>query len=94
MLGKCFVVSYVCSFPAGVYVGTLNLIASVPDPSILTSLRSHHVLAVPNTSSVGNWFLPLPPRLINLVLASNSVRVSHFKIKMNREVLLQFALLQ
>ena len=27
---------YVFSFPAGVYVGTLNLIASIPDPSILT----------------------------------------------------------
>ena len=33
---KGFVVFYVFSFPAGVYVGTLNLIASIPDPSILT----------------------------------------------------------
>ena len=33
---KCFVVFYVFSFPVGVYVGTLNLIASIPDPSILT----------------------------------------------------------
>ena len=31
-----FVVFYVFSFPAGVYVGTLNLIVSIPDPSILT----------------------------------------------------------
>ena len=29
-------VFYVFSFPAGVYVGTLNLIATIPDPSILT----------------------------------------------------------
>ena len=29
---------YVFSFPVGVYVGTLNLIASIPVPSILTSL--------------------------------------------------------
>ena len=35
---KCFVVFYVFSFPAGVYAGTLNLIASIPDPSILTLL--------------------------------------------------------
>ena len=34
---KCFVVLYVFSFP-GVYVGTLNLIASIPDSSILISL--------------------------------------------------------
>ena len=33
---KCFVVFYVFSFPAGVYVGTLNLIVSIPDPCILT----------------------------------------------------------
>ena len=32
---------YVFSFPAGVYVGTLNLIASIPDPSILTSCISY-----------------------------------------------------
>ena len=36
VVGKRFVVSYVFSLPAGVYVGTLNLIASIPDPSILT----------------------------------------------------------
>ena len=35
---KCFVVLYVVSFPAGVYVGTLNLIASIPGSSILTLL--------------------------------------------------------
>ena len=28
VVGKCFVVFYVFSFPSGVYVGTLNLIAS------------------------------------------------------------------
>ena len=33
---KCFVVFYVFSFPPTVYVGTLNLIASIPGPSILT----------------------------------------------------------
>ena len=33
---KCFVVFYVFSLPPGVYVGTLNLIASIPGPSILT----------------------------------------------------------
>ena len=32
---KCFVVFYVFFFPPGVYVGTLNLIASIPGPSIL-----------------------------------------------------------
>ena len=32
---KCFVVFYVFSFPAGVYFGTLNLCASIPDPSVL-----------------------------------------------------------
>ena len=36
VVGKCFVVFYVFSFPVGVYVGTLNLIASIPGPSILT----------------------------------------------------------
>ena len=36
VVGKCFVVFYVFSFPASVYVGTLNLIALIPDPSILT----------------------------------------------------------
>ena len=35
---KCFVVLYGFSFPPGVYVGTLNLIASIPGPSILISL--------------------------------------------------------
>ena len=33
---KCFVVFYVFSFPPGVYVRTLNLIASIPGPYILT----------------------------------------------------------
>ena len=36
VVGKCFVVFYVFSFPPAVYVGTLNLIASIPGPSILT----------------------------------------------------------
>ena len=38
LLEKCFVVFYVFSFPRGVYVGTLNLIASIPCPPILTDL--------------------------------------------------------
>ena len=33
---KCFVMCYVFSYPPGVHVGTLNLIASIPGPSILT----------------------------------------------------------
>ena len=33
---KCFIVFYLFSVPDGVYVGTLNLMASIPDPSILT----------------------------------------------------------
>ena len=33
---KCFVMFYVFSFPSGVYVGTLNLIALIPGPFILT----------------------------------------------------------
>ena len=40
VVGKCFVVFYVFSFPAGVYVGTLNLIESIPGPSILTRRES------------------------------------------------------
>ena len=36
VVGKCFVVLYVFSFPPSVYVGTLNLIAPIPGPSILT----------------------------------------------------------
>ena len=36
VVGKCFVVFYVFTFPPAVYVGTLNLIASIPDPSVLT----------------------------------------------------------
>ena len=35
VVGKCFVVFYVFSFPPAVYVGTLNLIASIPGPSVL-----------------------------------------------------------
>ena len=33
---KCFVMFYVFSFPPGVYVGTSNLVASIPGPSFLT----------------------------------------------------------
>ena len=36
VVGKCFIVFYVFSFPPAVYVRTLNLIASIPGPSILT----------------------------------------------------------
>ena len=35
---ECFVVFCVLSFPPGVYVGTLNLNASFPGPSILTCI--------------------------------------------------------
>ena len=35
----CCVLCTVLSFPAGVYVGTLNLIASIPGPSIFTLPR-------------------------------------------------------
>ena len=35
VVGKCFEMFYVFSFPPGVYVGTLNLIASIPGLSIL-----------------------------------------------------------
>ena len=40
VVGKIFCCFYVFSVPAGVYVGNLNLIASIPDPSILTFYRS------------------------------------------------------
>ena len=36
-IGIGFVMFYVFSFPPGVYVGTLNLIASIPGPSVLTN---------------------------------------------------------
>ena len=36
VIEKCFVKFYVFSFPTGVYVGTLNLIALIPGLSILT----------------------------------------------------------
>ena len=35
---KCFVMFYVFCLPPGVYVGTLNLIASIPGSSVLTLL--------------------------------------------------------
>ena len=35
VVGKCFVVFCVFSFPPAVYVGTLNLIASIPGPLFL-----------------------------------------------------------
>ena len=41
---KCFVVFYVFSFPAGVYVGTLNLIVSTPDPSIFTLFPAKYLV--------------------------------------------------
>ena len=40
VVGECFVVFYVFSFQPAVCVGTLNLIASIPGPSILTFLAS------------------------------------------------------
>ena len=36
---KCFIVFHVFSFPPGVYVGTLNLVASIPGPSIFILLE-------------------------------------------------------
>ena len=39
VVGGCFVVLYVFSFPPAVYVGTLNLIASIPGPSFLTLIK-------------------------------------------------------
>ena len=36
VVGKYFVIFYVFSFPPGVFDGTLNLIASIPGPSILS----------------------------------------------------------
>ena len=41
LLEKCFVVFYVFSFPPGVCVGTSNLIASIPGPSILAIFDTH-----------------------------------------------------
>ena len=37
LFGVFYVILF--SFPAGVYVGTLNLIESIPDPSIRTTYR-------------------------------------------------------
>ena len=37
---------YVVSFPPGVYVGTLNLIASIPGPSILILLIHSSVISI------------------------------------------------
>ena len=39
VVGKRFVVFYVFSFLPAVYVGTLNLITSIPGPSILTFIK-------------------------------------------------------
>ena len=52
---------------------TLPRFSYVHTTSYKTSLRSYHVLAVPNTSSVGSFhvrarFLSRPPRFINFVL--------------------------
>ena len=44
VVGKCFVVFYVFSFPPVVFVGTLNLIAPIPDPSILTFYKIQRTL--------------------------------------------------
>ena len=43
VVGKCFVVFNVFSFSPGVYVGTLNLNASISGPSILTSSKCKKV---------------------------------------------------
>ena len=55
---KCFDLFYVFSFPAGVYVGTLNLIASIPDPSILNFMKVSGVVVMRLRSS-SNTFRPL-----------------------------------
>ena len=44
------------SFPAGVYVGTLNLIASIPDPSILTLYELRSIFMFSGTYSVFKAF--------------------------------------
>ena len=41
--GKCFATFYVFSFPLGVYVGTLNLIASILGPFIFTLFTERKV---------------------------------------------------
>ena len=56
---KCFVVFYVFSFPPGVYVATLNLIASIPDPSILTSLRHLACITITTRFSCVGIFITL-----------------------------------
>ena len=43
---KCFVIFYAFSFQPGFYVGILNIIASIPGPSILTRL-SYGVNIIP-----------------------------------------------
>ena len=57
---KCFVVFYVFSFPAGVYVGTLNLIAPIPDP---TSRYLDDLLNIDNPYFEGIIKQMYPPKL-------------------------------
>ena len=47
VVGKCFVVFYVFSFPPSVYVGALDLIASIPGPSILTCMIVSRLMGKP-----------------------------------------------
>ena len=47
---KCFVMFHLCIFRPGVYVGTLNLVAAIPGPSILTLVMT----ADPDLESEGS----------------------------------------
>ena len=49
-VGKCFVVFHVFSFPPAVYVGTLNLIVSIPGRSILTFLKAFELCSACSVS--------------------------------------------
>ena len=57
---KCFVVFYVFSFPPGVCVGTLNSIASIPRPSILTF---HNDLILDKTSTKTSSLMQMVSKL-------------------------------
>ena len=48
---------YVFSFPAGVYAGTLNLIASIPGPYILTCSIAARIMSL----SLGNLSCEILP---------------------------------
>ena len=60
----CFVFMYF--FPPGVYVGTLNLIASIPGPSLVTLQYKFRVrkVYVSWTSFPDVWNCPATPRFV------------------------------